>query len=348
MSDDNTLTVAVEDYPIAPPLSPGVGARRKGPKTLPRLPLSAFSPPNSGVSESFPLPPSPSTVHPDRVVDASVSVLTEWKKQAASAKELEGRAGAVVVKVATVAEVDGLEAHGVPILSAQVPFNLEDPELPTLPTAKFPVGLATTFTKPSEAAVKGLTAALKAGHIVDIDVQVDVADGDKAWEDLEEFLTKATADTAGAGTIVLSNILPPPHDLELPIVKLLSHPTYMSYQAHVASLSLFPNLFLKFLPPTWNAPTPPTPPPGQETAAISKEKKEWKRRIKMYLGPAVEAFGFQRVLFGSSPSPTSHASSTLGDWYEIARESFGELGVEQEDVDAVFGGNASRVYAPRP
>lgn len=46
--------------------------RRKGPKELPRLPLSAFTPPNSGTSDKFPLPPSPSTVHPENVVDAHV------------------------------------------------------------------------------------------------------------------------------------------------------------------------------------------------------------------------------------------------------------------------------------
>lgn len=56
---------------VAPPLpSPGVGSRRKGPKTLPKLPLSAFSPPNTGTSDRFPLPPSPSAVHPANVVDA--------------------------------------------------------------------------------------------------------------------------------------------------------------------------------------------------------------------------------------------------------------------------------------
>lgn len=65
------------------------------------------------------------------------------------------------------------------------------------------------------------------------------------------------------------------------------------------------------------------------------------------MGPAVEAFGFQRILFGSAPSATAHTMSSVSDWYEIARESFAELGVEQEDVDAVFGGNAERVYVPR-
>lgn len=63
------------------------------------------------------------------------------------------------------------------------------------------------------------------------------------------------------------------------------------------------------------------------------------------VGPAVEAFGFERIIFGSAPSPASRARSNAGDWYEIAREAFAELGVDQESVDAVFGGNAQRIYA---
>src|SRR6266702_638836 len=90
--------------PKLPP-SPGVGARRKGPKSLPTLPLSAFSPPNTGVSDNFPLPPSPSTVHPDSVIDASVrDSIPEWKKQTAGS--LDGRVSAVVVK-ASDGELEG-------------------------------------------------------------------------------------------------------------------------------------------------------------------------------------------------------------------------------------------------
>jgi len=63
------------------------------------------------------------------------------------------------------------------------------------------------------------------------------------------------------------------------------------------------------------------------------------------VGPAVEAFGFERIIYGSSPSPVSRAQSNAGDWYEIAREAFAELGVDQESVDAVFGGNAQHIYA---
>lgn len=94
--------------PATPP-SPGVGARRtKGPKNLPKLPLSAFSPPNSGVSDSFPLPASPSTVHPDRVVDASVasSAVDAWVNDIGKDDGLKKRFKAVVVK-ADAGDVDG-------------------------------------------------------------------------------------------------------------------------------------------------------------------------------------------------------------------------------------------------
>lgn len=86
--------------PPTPP-SPGVGVRRKGPKTLPRLPLSAFSPPNSGTSERFPLAPSPSAVHPDTVIDSHVALaegdasLSQWATEAGQL--LGGRIGGVVV-----------------------------------------------------------------------------------------------------------------------------------------------------------------------------------------------------------------------------------------------------------
>jgi len=61
--------------------------------------------------------------------------------------------------------------------------------------------------------------------------------------------------------------------------------------------------------------------------------------------PQVEAFGFEGVIFGPAPSPVSRTQSNAGDWYEMARGVFAELGADQESVDAVFGVNVQRIYA---
>lgn len=67
----------------APP--PDISRKRKPPK----LPLSVFTPPTSSTSSQFPLPPSPSTVHPASIIDAHVVIpidannyLEKWKEDA--------------------------------------------------------------------------------------------------------------------------------------------------------------------------------------------------------------------------------------------------------------------------
>ncbi|KAI0768799.1 hypothetical protein BD413DRAFT_478776 [Trametes elegans] len=357
------------------PRSPGVGARRKGPKQLPKLPLSAFTPPNTGTSDQFPLAPSPSALQPKEIVDAHVIApsgdLSSWQSQVG--QTLGGRIRGVVLSLhgaqpAAVEKVvqeiqSSASTSSTPILAVAVPFALEDgapsapPSYLTASSSQPPVVLSTTFKASSPAAIEALAWALTQGLTVNIDVQSDLQ-GESGWDSLEELLTKATASPDAKGKIVLSNILPPPDSLTLPIVKLLTHPLYQSYQGHTASLSLFANLFINFLPPAWGAPTPPTPLPEpssgsgekEQTPQVeSKEAREWKRRIKMYIGPAVEAFGFQRILFGSSPAAPLTAStpaSQAGDWFELARESFAELGVEQDAIDAVFAQNARQVYGP--
>jgi predicted TIM-barrel fold metal-dependent hydrolase len=62
------------------------------------------------------------------------------------------------------------------------------------------------------------------------------------------------------------------------------------------------------------------------------------------VGPVLEAFGFQRIIFGSSPSDTSGRNWNAGAWYDIALESLAELGVEQQDINDVFFGTAQKVY----
>jgi len=326
--------------------------RRKFPKDLPKLPLSAFTPPNSSALESFPLPPSPSTLQPTQVIDANVASndinYSQWKKEAG--KTLGSKIRGIVLALpaseinAGLKELESSSTES-QVLSVIVPFDLEGPDhtIEVLMTSSTPISLSTVFTKSSPECIKGLHWALNRGRPVDIDIQATLSDS--LLEGFEDMITSASADVEALPPIVLSNILPPPHDLDLPIVKLMNHPAYLAFQSQVAVLSLFPNVYVKFLPPSWDAPTPQTPFPGSPIEPTEvQQQQEWKRRIKMYLGPVMEAFGYERIIFGSSPSSSSRDRANVGDWYEIARESLAELGIEQAFVDAVFFGNAQKVY----
>lgn len=89
---------------------------------------------------------------------------------------------------------------GVTVLAASIPLDLESGTLPTIPSTKFRVAFTASFTGTSDAAVATLRAALKAGHIIDIDVQDS---GEEGWEKLEDLLTKATAEAPNTGYIIL-------------------------------------------------------------------------------------------------------------------------------------------------
>lgn len=81
--------------------TPSVPHRRKGPKELPKLPLSVFTPPNSSAGDSFPLPPSPNALHPAHVIDANIVTrdlsYSQYKKEAG--KELAKKLKAVVLSI---------------------------------------------------------------------------------------------------------------------------------------------------------------------------------------------------------------------------------------------------------
>ncbi|KAK7685343.1 hypothetical protein QCA50_011707 [Cerrena zonata] len=275
--------------PPVPP-SPGVAARRRGPKghVLPTLPLSAFTPPNTGTSEQFPLPPSPSTINPQKVIDANVITpsgdLAQWKEEIG--REIkDDQIGGVVVNLTGVSS-DALEktiadvtsSASIPVVAILVPFDLEQGIPETTPgylsgSAKPPIILASTYAQSSPKAVEAFHWALTNGFSVDLDVQAYLRDGENAWESLEDFFANAIPRTSPIpdGKVFLSNLLPPPDDFSLPIVKLLTHPTYQAYQSHTAALSLYANVFVKFLPPVWGTPTPPTPAPTQSITPSSAE-----------------------------------------------------------------------------
>jgi hypothetical protein len=269
----------------------------------------------------------------------------------------------------------------VPVISIMVPLDLENgvpsPEPAILKESKVRISTTTTFKGASSKQAEGIKWAVERGLIVNVVVQIDLNSGESGWDVLEDLISNSVSvsDAGNKGAIVLcecspplsqilvdlvatANILPPPRTLSVPLVQLLTHPSYLTYQARIAALSLFPATYIQFLPPDWQAATPETPPqPGSLLSPAiaspispdatpivqdSKEKREWKRRIKMYVSPVLEAFGYERIIYGSKPY--SSASTHAGHWYELARESFAELVVDQEIVDGVFGGNAKQLY----
>lgn len=78
-------------------------SRRRVPRPKPKLPLSAFSPPNSGTGDSFPLPPSPTTTHPNSIIDGNVIVangdlkLSLWKAE--TGQILGSKVGGIVLSL---------------------------------------------------------------------------------------------------------------------------------------------------------------------------------------------------------------------------------------------------------
>ena len=73
--------------------------------------------------------------------------------------------------------------------------------------------------------------------------------------------------------------------------------------------------------------------------------------------PAIEAFGFHRILFGSfSALPEDHIKRRTrpsvdliyphhpSAWYATLRRCLTELGTDEKDLGAVMGDNALKVY----
>jgi len=61
--------------------------------------------------------------------------------------------------------------------------------------------------------------------------------------------------------------------------------------------------------------------------------------------PVLEAFGFERIIFGSSPAFVGGSPVLAENWYKLILESFRELAVPQHEMDRIFMKNAEHVYA---
>lgn len=60
--------------------------------------------------------------------------------------------------------------------------------------------------------------------------------------------------------------------------------------------------------------------------------------------PVLEAFGFERIIFGSSPASAGGSPVLAENWCKLVLDSFRELAVSQDEMDNIFIDNAERVY----
>jgi len=353
---------------------PGIVKRRKKPPTLPSSAFDTSNPiPAPGKT---PLPPSPSKIHPSGVVDSRVSITSledaeKWK--ATDDEKLES--SVLFLNFPNlddgVKAVEKLKGNS-SVLSISLPFSLlsgrpvDDTTIPKLSsTSRTTLSEQVTSSTVTPAFIEGVKWALETNHNVELDVRgppqnVTQLPGETnlrgGYDYLEELIDKAQQGLPGVADepdeainpktpfIVISNLLPPPVESEVPTQQLVTDPGYLAYQSHIASLSLHKNTYLALLPPVWSL-------EGLTENGFTgaNERSDWKRRIKLYLGPALEAFGEYRILYGSSPVSTFDSAKpsvkiSAQDWYKLAREAVTELGVEQEGVEAIFHENPKKVF----
>lgn len=149
------------------------------------------------------------------------------------------------------------KAASAPIITVTVAVALQNgiSQPPSfLSNAPFPIHISAAVSKPlvSPSFVEGVRCVLDAGTPLELDVTGNAVDDTQGYDYLVELITNAQEASQKKTTpIIIANILPPLSTIDLPIVKLLSHPEYLAYQSHVGSLSLVPHTHLKFIPPAW-------------------------------------------------------------------------------------------------
>jgi len=317
--------------------------RRKG-KEIPRLPLSAFGPPDP-TSDTYPLqvPPTPSLLTPGGLVDAHLNTAHPAHTRAVVLSPRGHAAGAIVQSLQSGA-VDA------PVLAVLTPFALDSTEVLAHLSATVSPALTAVYDgatpvvveaeedskdqAQAESSVKNLRWALQHGRVVDLDIQGGIIAIDPSvYDSLLNLLAKAIR--SGTSTkrtpIVLTNALPPPLDSITPVVALMNHPAYNTYRQRVSSLSLFEDVYVKLLPPAW-------------VSTELGERQELKNILILFIVPVLEAFGFERIIFGSSPAFADGSPALAESWYKLVLGAFRELAVSQDEMDKIFIDNAERVY----
>lgn len=88
-------------------------------------------------------------------------------------------------------------ASEVSVIALSIPYPLSG-QPPADLTAPAPIAFSFTFTEPTESLLAGLRWASDK-HPVDIDVRVDLGNGEQGWESLEELISKTVAGPGDSG-----------------------------------------------------------------------------------------------------------------------------------------------------
>ncbi|CAK9784317.1 hypothetical protein CC85DRAFT_284854 [Cutaneotrichosporon oleaginosum] len=282
------------------------------PKKPPPLPRSLFTGGGPLSPSALQQPPSPSTVHPAFITDAhSHGVPLEHFPEVQNMPRVTGS-----VAVAVGAESSGSGKHRT--VAACV---IDGPDLQD------------ATTSPAMDLVVPCIAPLTEAGWERVDEAVNKIDGGREKVEME------VAEGTPSRKILVSGLLPPP--LTKRSSPLLHSDEYEMHCGHLSQLSLHSDVVLKALPPIVDTRVAP--------AAWWEDAHELERVVKMYIGPAIEAFGTHRIVFGSQPAlpPTDPAiivPVSGAAWYALLRKCVSELGEESEAMTAIMGKNAEEVY----
>ncbi|WVO15753.1 hypothetical protein L204_103415 [Cryptococcus depauperatus] len=306
-------------------------------KKPPSLPLSLFAPHGPLALGSAPLPPSPTAIHPDYIIDShSFVTFTETTPDPIyyGLKEDYPRPP---VKNAVQVKMDVSAEPAQAVLGVK-PFSIH-PTILNLALATPPS--VTNIAKGAVDIILPSTLPLTEKDWDLLDEAVDALEG--CWSNGKEGTPKS-------GKIVISGLLLPP--LTLSSGSLIHSDTYSLHLSRLASLSLHANVFLKALPPVVNL----SQGDGKD-GNWWENREELERVLRMYMSHAIETFGTHRLIFGSFPAlplaDLEHISSVKGqlkqpisndEWYAVLRKCVSELGEVTEAMTAIMGGNAAMVY----
>ncbi|BEJ03781.1 hypothetical protein CcaverHIS641_0109560 [Cutaneotrichosporon cavernicola] len=284
------------------------------PKKPPPLPRSLFTGGGPLSPSALQQPPSPSTVHPASIVDAhNHGIPLEHFPELQNMPPVTGS-----VTVAVGVERSGSGKH----ISVPACVIDDDPDLQTVTTASA-IDLVVPCTGPL---------------------------GESGWEAVDEAVNQLDGgrqkveEEVAAGTpsrkILVSGLLPPP--LTKRSSPLLHSAEYETHCGHLSQLSLHSDVVLKVLPPIVDTHVAGSSPWWEDV-------HELERVVKMYLGPALEAFGTHRIVFGSQPALAPSDPATVvpvsgAAWYVLLRKCIAELGEESEAMTAIMAKNAEELY----